>query len=91
LPELPLGRTVGQHNLFVGPVGVVGEQNGFAKLNATDVNQEPRLRKVAAEQLVRNVIHEDGGSLIHNGREDEQRSFDSTCRKFYRFLTQPLR
>jgi hypothetical protein len=53
-----------------------------------DVNEEPRLRKVAAEQLVRNVIHEDGGPLIHNGWEDEQRSFDSTCRKFYRFLTQ---
>jgi len=56
-----------------------------------DVNEEPRLRKVAAEQLVRNVIHEDGGPLIHNGWEDEQRSFDSTCRKFHRFLTQPRR
>jgi hypothetical protein len=56
-----------------------------------DVNEDPPLRKVAAEQLVRNVIHEDGGPLIHNGWEDEQRSFDSTCRKFYRFLTQPIR
>jgi hypothetical protein len=44
---------------------------------------------VAVEQLVHNVIHEDGGPLIHNGWEDEQRSFDSTCHKFYRFLTQP--
>jgi len=35
------------------------------------------------------VIHEEGGPLIHNGSEDEQRSFDSTCRKLYRFLTQP--
>ena len=48
-------------------------------------------RKVAAEKLVRTVIHEDGGPLIHNGWEDEQRTFDSTCRKFYRFLTQPQR
>ena len=56
-----------------------------------DVNEEPPLRKVSAEQLVRSVIHEDGGPLIHNGSEDEQRSFDSTCRKFYRFLTQPPR
>lgn len=53
-----------------------------------DVNQNPSLRKVPAEQLVRNAIHEDGGPLIHNGWEDEQRSFDSTCRKFHRFLTQ---
>jgi hypothetical protein len=56
-----------------------------------DVNEEPRLRKVGAEQLVRNLIREDGGPLIHNGREDEQRSFDSTCPKFRRFLAQPQR
>ena len=56
-----------------------------------DVNYHPSLRKVAADQLVRNIIHDDGGPLIHNGWEDEQRSFDSTCRKFYRFLTQPQR
>ena len=56
-----------------------------------DVNEEPRLRKSSAEHLVRKVIHEDGGPLIHNGGEDEQRSFDSTCRKFYRFLTQSQR
>jgi hypothetical protein len=53
-----------------------------------DVNEEPRLRKISAEQLVRNVVHEDGGPLIHNGWEHEQRTFDSTCRKFHRFLTQ---
>src|SRR5579863_9271957 len=56
-----------------------------------DVNEEPRLRKGSAEQLVRNVIHEDGGPLIHNGWGDEQRTFDSTCREFHRFLTQSQR
>jgi hypothetical protein len=56
-----------------------------------DVNEDPRLRKVAAEQLVPKVIHEDAGPLIHNGWEDEQRSFDSNCRKFHRFLSQPHR
>jgi hypothetical protein len=56
-----------------------------------DVNQQPRLRKRTAEQLLHNVIHEDGGPLIHNGSEAEQRSFDSTCRKFYRFRTQSQR
>ena len=53
-----------------------------------DLNYDPALRKMAADRLLRNVIHEDGGPLIHNGSEDEQRSFDSTCRKFHRFLTQ---
>ena len=56
-----------------------------------DLNEEPSLRKVAAEKMIRNVIHENGGPLIHNGWEDEQRSFDSTCRKFHRFLTQTQR
>ena len=56
-----------------------------------DLNEDPRLRKTTAAQLVGNVIHENGGPLIHHGGEDEQRSFDSTCRKFHRFLTQPQR
>jgi hypothetical protein len=56
-----------------------------------DVNETPSLRKATAEKLVRGVVHEDGGPLIHNGWEDEQRTFDSTCRKFHRFLTQSQR
>ena len=54
-----------------------------------DVNEYPSLRKRTAQMLVLNVIHLDGGPLIHNGWEDDQRSLDSTCRKFFRFLTQP--
>jgi hypothetical protein len=46
---------------------------------------------MAADRLLRSVIREDGGPLIHNGSEDEQRSFDSTCRKLNRFLSQPQR
>jgi hypothetical protein len=53
-----------------------------------DLHYDPSLRKVAAERLLRDVIHEDGGPLIHNGSEEDQRSFDSTCRKLHRFLTQ---
>jgi hypothetical protein len=54
-----------------------------------DLHEDPSLRKLAAEPLLRKVIDEDGGPLIHNGSEDEQRSFDSTCRRLYRFLSQP--
>ena len=53
-----------------------------------DVNNDPSLRKLSAQRLVHNAIDEEGGPLLHNGWEDEQRSFDSTCRKFHRFLTQ---
>ena len=56
-----------------------------------DLNEDPSLRKVAVPQLLRDVIHQDGGPLIHNGSEDEQRSFDATCRKLHRFLSQPQR
>jgi hypothetical protein len=56
-----------------------------------DLNEDPSLRKVPAARLLRDVIHADGGPLIHNGSEEEQRAFDSTCRKLHRFLSQPQR
>jgi hypothetical protein len=46
-----------------------------------DLNQDPSLRKVAAYRLLGDVVHADGGPLIHNGSEEAQRCFDSTCRK----------
>ena len=55
-----------------------------------DLNDTPSLRKVAAERLLRNVVHVDGGPLIHNGSEEEQLSLDSTCRKLHRFLSEPV-
>jgi hypothetical protein len=54
-----------------------------------DLHHDPSLRKVAVDRLLRKVVHDFGGPLVHNGSEKEQRSFDSTCRKLHRFLTQP--
>jgi hypothetical protein len=53
-----------------------------------DLHYDSSLRKKSAAQLLRKVIHEDGGPLVHNGSEEDQRSFDTTCRKLHRFLTQ---
>jgi len=53
-----------------------------------DLNDDPSLRKVAAQQLLRNVVGVDGGPLIYNGSEEAQYSLDSTCRKLHRFLSQ---
>lgn len=53
-----------------------------------DLHEDPPLRKLAAAQLLRKVIHEDGGPLMLSGSEEEQRSLDATCRKFHRFLSQ---
>ena len=51
-----------------------------------DLNDDPSLRKRPAEQhLFKMIVC--GGPLLYHGGEDQQRSFDSTCRKFRRFLS----
>ena len=54
-----------------------------------DLNYTPSLRKVAAQRLLREAVHADGGPLMHNGSEEEQYSLDATCRKLHRFLSHP--
>ena len=52
-----------------------------------DINETPKPRKRAIGALIREVIAHDEGPLIHGGfSEQEQRSFDSTCKKLNRFL-----
>ena len=46
------------------------------------------LRRRPTEQVVLNLIGDDGGPLLsHHQSEAEQRSFDTTCRKLFQFLT----
>jgi hypothetical protein len=52
------------------------------------LHYDPLLRKMPVDRLLAEAVYTDGGPLIHNGSEEEQRSFDSTCRKLHRFLTQ---
>ena len=48
------------------------------------------LRRRPIEQVVLNLIGNDGGPLLsHPQSEAGQRSFDATCRKFFCFLTEP--
>ena len=56
-----------------------------------DLNETPSLRKVPVEDLVLDVLQEGGPLLYHGDSEEEQRSFESTCRKFRRFLEQQPR
>ena len=52
-----------------------------------DINETPKLRKSPVGDLIREVIANDEGPLIHGGvSEQDQRSFDSTCKKLNRFL-----
>ena len=52
-----------------------------------DLNYDPSLRKKPVEQVLVKMI-EYGGPMLYHGGEDEQRSFDATCRKFKRFLSE---
>jgi hypothetical protein len=57
-----------------------------------DLHEDSSLRKKPIEETLLNLLDDEGGPLIHGGdSEDQQRSFDSTCRKLRRYLTQAAR
>jgi hypothetical protein len=50
---------------------------------------DPNLKRLPIDQLVRQFVEEDGGPLIWPRiSETEQNTIDATCRKLYRFLNQ---
>ncbi len=52
------------------------------------LQMDSALRRMPIEQIVLGLIEEEGGPLLsHRQSEDEQRSFDATCRRLFRFLT----
>ena len=50
------------------------------------LHEDPRLRKRPTDQTLLAFLDDEGGPLISHESEDQQRSFDSTCRRFFRFL-----
>jgi len=49
--------------------------------------ETPKLRKRPIRELIAAAVDDAGGPcLSHRQSEEAQRSFDSTCRKFHRFL-----
>jgi hypothetical protein len=55
-----------------------------------DLHSDPSLRKQPVHRVLSRMI-EYGGPLLYHGGEDQQRSFDSTCRRFRRFLIETTR
>ena len=54
------------------------------------LQMDSSLRRRPVQQVVCDLIGDDGGPLLSHGQsEAEQRSFDATCRKLFRFLTDP--
>ncbi len=50
-----------------------------------DLHYDPPMRKKPVKEVLLKMI-EYGGPLLYHGGEAEQSSFDSTCRKFKKFL-----
>jgi hypothetical protein len=50
-----------------------------------ELHSDSSLRKKPVQRVLSSII-EYGGPLLYHGGKDQQRSFDSTCRKFRRFL-----
>ncbi len=55
-----------------------------------ELHDDPSLRKRPVDQVLSRMI-EYGGPLLYHGGEDQQRSFDSTCKKVRRFLMRAAR
>jgi hypothetical protein len=55
-----------------------------------DLHNDASLRKRPVDQVLLKMI-EYGGPLLFHGGEDQQRSFDSTCRKLRHFLLDTAR
>jgi hypothetical protein len=55
-----------------------------------ELHNDPSLRKRPVDKVLSGMI-DHGGPLLYHGGEDQQRSFDSTCRKFRCFLTDTAR
>jgi hypothetical protein len=80
LPALPLSRkTLRRHRDNIWVLG--GEV-------IRQLQMDSGLRRLPIKQVVLSLIGDDGGPLLSHGQSDaEQRSFDATCRKLFRFLT----
>jgi len=57
------------------------------------LNENPSLKRKRIEQILDDRIDDDGGPLVYALESEEllQRSFDSTCRRLHRFLSQSPR
>jgi hypothetical protein len=54
-----------------------------------DLHETPSLRKKTMKQILDDRIDAEGGPLLYGfDAEEQQRSFDSTCKKLHRFLSQ---
>ena len=79
--------------MYLSPKTIQKHLDNMGALGAEfirDLHSDSSLRKKPVEQTLLQMI-EYGGPLLDHGGEDQQQSFDSTGRKFRRFLSEPPR
>jgi hypothetical protein len=54
----------------------------------TELNCTPSLRRARVDNVLADLIRNGGPILHHADSEEQQRSFESTCRKLWKFLNQ---
>ena len=74
-------KTVQKHidNLWVPGGEIIGDQR-----------ETSALRKKPVGELIDTLLENDGPLLYHCDSEEQQRSFESTCRKLRRYLNRSL-
>lgn len=55
-----------------------------------DLQETPKLRKKPVNELIETLLENDGPLIYHCDSEEQQRSFESTCRKLRRYLNGSL-
>src|SRR5438046_3324291 len=57
-----------------------------------DLHETPSLRRKSIERILDDRIDDEGGPLLYGmDSEEQQRSFDSTCKKLHQFLSKSPR
>jgi hypothetical protein len=52
------------------------------------LQETPKLRKKPVNEVIDTLLENDGPLIYHCESEEQQRSFESTCRKLSRYLSQ---
>ena len=102
--DIPFGKEIVEvMRLFL--MAMVAEQLSYTTINRHmnglwllggeiiyRVNTDPELKNVAGKNLIMRFVDEEGGPISrHLATEEEQRAFDATCKKLYRFTIQKPR
>jgi hypothetical protein len=99
--DIPIGKEIVQvMRLFL--LAMVEDQLSYTTINRHignlwllggeiiyDVHTDPELKSLDGKRLILRVVDDEGGPISrHLATEEEQKAFDATCKKLFRFMSQ---